>query len=512
MSVAGRLYSGSVATIVNIGCTLVLQIVLVPVYLVYWPLQRYGVWLALQSAVNILYIIDIAHQDYVGFEMMKLRFDDRQKRSNLLSSSLPWGGVTGIILLGVGGVSAFTEWGSHLLGRYVGDENQVVGIIIICYVATWSLYKPLGLIGRALVSVGHFPRNAWWSVAISAVGSLAPAIAVSQGYGIGGAAAANIAALAVVNGAICFDFRRTLKREGISLRKPNFKIGYRDFSRSHALAIVQLNEMLQQTGFRLVLLPFVGPASLALFSTLRTVANIVQQGINVLINPGTPELMRFVAVRDAGRTSAMMCLMWLLIVFLFAPAVVVLQLVAPFVFTVWTLGKMTFDGQTFALLSAALMVSGLSQPARAIIRGNNILRAQVGISIIASVALLGFTSWLAPWRGILGAALGLFGAECIRCAGSVYVARRWLYENDLVWPHRHFLICGCLVAATVATVFLLAQTPGRAPAVLMMFAVVYVVTLYFYWRELPANLRARASLFMRRAGVSFGRNNGASGP
>jgi O-antigen/teichoic acid export membrane protein len=306
-----------------------------------------------------------------------------------------------------------------------------------------------------------------------------------------------------INIVVYFDFSRLLRREGVGFIRPDFMLGLNNYVKSLALAAANAIEMLQQTGFRLFVLPFVGLANLAVLSTLRTVANVVQQGISTIINPGTPELMRVIAARDADRTSAIMCFLWLLILLLFAPAVVGLQVLAPYVFSAWTLGKMAFDGSTFSFLAAALMVAGLAEPARAIIRGNNLLRAQVAISISAGAALISFTWLFAADHGIVGAAAALFTAECFRSATSFFAAKWWLKDTGLVWPQRHFVISGILVLVTATTVLILPHIPGREPAALSIFILAYTATLSVFWRELPADLRARANGLIRRMTAPF---------
>ena len=72
--------------------------------------------------------------------------------------------------------------------------------------------------------------------------------------------------------------------------------------------------MLRQEQFRLVIAPLVGPAALVLFMTTRTIANVVVAGLGTIAIPLTPELARYLSVRDAARSASVMSLVWLVLV------------------------------------------------------------------------------------------------------------------------------------------------------------------------------------------------------
>jgi O-antigen/teichoic acid export membrane protein len=492
MTALRRLALGSSASLASIIVNLLAQILLVPIFLSHWATSDYGLWLALQGANFLLCTVDLCHQDYVGFECLKLPINRHEDRSELLSAALPFVALTGLVQIGAISAAVYSGFAATVFSSDDPSTAPAVSIVLLGYALFWvGFHTYTGVLARVLSSVGEYPRTAWWNMANGLAGALGAAMAVVLGFSIIGAFYFQIGAQALVDAAVYIDFARCLRVHNIKIISADLRLGAKNFIHSIVLIAMGASDVLSQSGFRIILLPFIGAASLAVFSTLRTISNILQQGINSLINPGLPELMRFVAVRDLARTEAMMCFLWLLIVFLFSPLAVILQIVAPFAYSAWTLGKMNFDGISFALLSSAIMVSGLSQPARAIIRGNNLLPIQVTISVLAGVGLIGFTWILAPRLGIHGAALALLGVESIRAFLSLRMAQRWIKQNDLSWPGRYFMIASVLVLATVLTVIVLAQVPERTSRVLLMFVVTYALTLLLFWRELPSELQIR---------------------
>src|SRR6187397_1087030 len=72
MSAAARLISGSVASWAQIAVNMVAQILLVPIYLKYWSVETYGVWLAIQGIMSALSMLDIGHQNFMGYEFLRI--------------------------------------------------------------------------------------------------------------------------------------------------------------------------------------------------------------------------------------------------------------------------------------------------------------------------------------------------------------------------------------------------------------------------------------------------------
>ena len=75
-----------------------------------------------------------------------------------------------------------------------------------------------------------------------------------------------------------------------------------NYARSLALSVRGVLEMLRQEQFRLVIAHWSAPAALVLFMTTRTIANLVVAGLGTIAIPLTPELARYLSVRDAAKT------------------------------------------------------------------------------------------------------------------------------------------------------------------------------------------------------------------
>ena len=226
---------------------------------------------------------------------------------------------------------------------------------------------------------------------------------------------------------------------------------------------------------------------------MRTGANFALQGLGTITGPIMPELMRFLVARDQARMEGAFALVWLVLCAVLLPAIVIVQWLMPWLFPIWTHGKIGFDPWLFGMLSMGVAVYALAQPAAAILMGNNIVRTQLAISLLAGLVAVGGMALTVPWVGIRGAALALLAAEGVSLGITVAAARRWLAGQGLRWPSHAFGVAAASVLCTALGLAALASlAPARQiPVLLATLAAQSLLTLV-YWRQLPALARQRA--------------------
>ncbi|MEO8012898.1 MAG: polysaccharide biosynthesis C-terminal domain-containing protein, partial [Polaromonas sp.] len=269
--------------------------------------------------------------------------------------------------------------------------------------------------------------------------------------------------------------------------------GFSRFFASLALGVQSGLEILRQQGVRFILLPLSGMTQMIAFSTMRTGANLALQGVGTITGPLMPELMAFLGNRDQPRTESAFSVIWLMLCVVLVPAVLVLQYVAPVLFPMWTQGKIEFDPVLFALLSLAVLVYALAQPAIAVVTGNNLVREQVLISTIATFITVAGIYLLVPLTGVRGAALALLLGESISLFFYVQSARKWLSGVGMRWPTSAFV--NASLSLVVAAVGMAAITSFQTYAGLcLVFALIsQVFVLIAYWSQLPSIARQSAS-------------------
>lgn len=488
MSTATRIISGSAASWARIGLTLVSQLALVPIYLSYWSAEIYGIWIAVLAVVDMLSTVDKGHQNYLGFEFLKLGEKNRKKISLFLGSGVWFAVALGLLQVGCIIVLLSTGLISKLLGEAATLDAVIIkeaGIVLLLQSISWLVCGSIGgLLGRSLAVFGHYPRVSWWQVAGGVVKLIAPVIAVVSGAGL--LTTGLVAVIAYILFYIFFfaNMLSLLKKEKITYSS-SFSLGWSNLVQSFMLSVRDFLQGSRQQGVRIMLAPLAGATKMAAFATMRTGANAAFQGLNTVTHPLMPELMRFLRLRDQARSEAAFGTVWIVVVALIAPAVVVAQVLVEPIYVLWTQGKFTFDPLLFATLSLSVLVYAVSQPAVAVVRGNNILKPQLILSGISSVAVIGGIILLVPQVGISGAGIALLTAEIVSTTGYRWVAQRWLHNNGLEWPKRPALIASTSVIIAAIAMLTMVWAPELRWIILLIALLLLYWNLVRYWKVLP---------------------------
>lgn len=492
-SAVTRILSASAASWLRIGVTVLTQLALVPLYLAQWDAQTYGAWLLLQAVWSTVALLDLAHHDYVGYACLQLRTDQRAAIARRVFSAAPW-----VVLIALWDVSlAWLLSRADFVAGWVGDNGALLAqwrAALLLQALTWLATGSLGgLIVRWLTPFGYWPQFAWWGVAYAIITAAAPALAVVMGADLWHAAlASNLTVLAYyLIFFVCM--ARIVRRGGLPLALPDFSLGLRQCGHALWLASKAVADMVRQQGSRIVLAPLAGVADMAAFATMRTGANFALQGLGTITGPIMPELMRFLVARDQARMEGAFALVWLVLCALLLPAMVIVQWLMPWLFPIWTHGKMAFDPWLFGMLSMGVAVYALAQPAAAVLMGNNVVRVQLAISLLAGLIAVGGMALAVPHLGVRGAALALLAAEAVSLGITVAIARSWLTGHGLRWPGHAFAAAAASVLCTALGLAALAATSqGQQLPVLIATLALQGVLAFVYWRQLPALARQRA--------------------
>ncbi|PHY12372.1 hypothetical protein CSW58_13095 [Caulobacter sp. B11] len=337
-----------------------------PIFLTYWSPAEYGVWLVVSSLMPYLTAFDVGHQSYLSYEFIKARDNDQLGR--LLSSSLVAGGLMGAFALLATLIMVRTGAVEALLGQVNPELAGQAERLLVVQGVVWLVSGTCGgLLGRAIVRLGHYPRTAWWGVASTIVTSIAPLIGVALGGNILVAGLWLAGGTLAINTPLLADFIRVWRRDGARFPPPDLGLAARNAFLSLGVTGRDILNQVRQQGIRLVLAPAVGVAQMTAFSTTRTGANVALQGLSSIMGPFEPELLRFLRDRDQVRVEVALSVTWALVVYLIAPSLVAAQIIMPWVFEAWTRGRIAFDPLLFAILSASVAVFAYAQTAATIV-------------------------------------------------------------------------------------------------------------------------------------------------
>ena len=503
MSVTRRWVLGSLANWARIGVGTIVQLASVPIFLTYWTPAEYGVWLVITSLTPYLTSIDLGHQNYLAYEFIKAK--DNEKLAKLFTSSLVAGVFMGVLSVFVTACLVWTGAISGLLGHISPTLAKQAGIVLIAQSVVWVITGSCGgLLIRAIVRLGHYPRTAWWGVFSTVVTGAAPLIGVALHGDLLSAGLWLVGATLLVNIPLLTDFMRVWLRDGASFPAPDLKLAVRNAFMSLGVTGRDFLNQLRQQGIRLILAPVVGIAQMTAFSTTRTGANVALQGLNSIMGPFEPELLGFLRNRDQLRVETALSVTWALVVYLIAPGLVAAQIAMPWLFEAWTRGRIVLDPFLFAILSASVAVFAYAQTAATIVRGNNMVRVQLIISIVtAAVTLLGLYLMVKPF-GLRGAGLALLLAEICSCVIYQAVAADWMNKNDLKWPASLARVAALGTLSSIAAILLAGWFPQNAIAITLAFLLLHAIVSVAVFRAMPRMARDRISKPFGRIAAAFG--------
>jgi O-antigen/teichoic acid export membrane protein len=492
-----RIFSASLANWIGIAVTLLTQIAFVPIYLSHWSADVYGVWLLLYAFMGLAGLIQSSHRDFIYYESLKLGKQNLEKVTLQLTSALPI-----VVLISFLVFSAiYLQFEYKIIDTEFGLTNELLAdflysalILAFVLLIAGNYY---GFLLGPIILLGYYPYITWLKVVMAFITATTPVITISLGGGLIEAVFTLAATIFLVNTIAIFLVLNIYKKEGIKLSKPKSRLGVNQFFKSSWLLAKNFSDTFRQLGIRFLIIPFVGPGAVTQFATNRTVANVALQGLNSLTGPIMPELMRFVNERKQQEINTTLALVWLMLCFVMAPGFVLLQLYIEPLFQVWTVGAIEFHPPLFAVLSSSILMITLAQPAESILRGNNLYKTQLVISLIALTFLVMTVFIFANSIGLLSAGLGLLVAEFVGMGLAIWKAQEWLKGNQLLWPWQGFNLSLISVVLTTASLLLIAyQLLPKISAVIIICLQLFIA--YLFWSQMPQIAKEKASLLFSK--------------
>ena len=324
-STAARLVRGTCVTWVRLFVGVLAAVLVTPIYLNYWGASIYGTWLTIISAVSLVRLPGLCHQEVVGNELVKIAHSDSGQFELIFRSGIRIGALVGIVELLIVGILATVT--AVTAGADSVTLRSACVVFFIMSLDSGLVSNRGGIYFRAVAPFGHYERNAWWSVADGLTIVVVPALVLPFGFRMAGVALLLVGVQLLVHLAAVVDLARTLRPYRKASGHHDWSTGVKNLWRSQLMTVKSIADWVRQQGVRFMLAPLAGTVAVAGFSTMRTGANFAIQGLHTTTHPLLPELMRFVANRESEKAKAAMATVWIVLVFVLVPAAILLQVV-----------------------------------------------------------------------------------------------------------------------------------------------------------------------------------------
>lgn len=403
-----RVLAGMGANSVGMALTIGIQISSLPLFLSTWDTATYGVWLMLSALPGYLSMADVGMVTAAGNRMtMAMGAGDTRQANQVFQSAQ-------VFMLVVCGALALLclplIWWSPWPATASADQR--IALMALCLGVLVALFGGLSeqvfkstqryAIGTLLGNATRLAEWTGWMLGLLLVGSFA-AVAVG---GLLLRVAGTLLSIQMARGEACglrWGTRHASSAMAMEMARP--AMAFMAFPLANALSF---------QGVTLLVGGLLGPVSVAIFNTYRTLARTTVQATSIFSHALWPEFSRLFG---HGARQAMQRLAWRSTWISAAQAIlasVVLFVLAPWILDLWTHRKIGFDPLVFGLLMAYAAVSGLWHVPRVLLMSTNRHGPLALWSVLAGVLSVGLSAAWAVWLKLPGVTAAMLVSEaCI---------------------------------------------------------------------------------------------------
>lgn len=411
------------------------QLAVVPVFLAYWGNQLYGEWLTLSAAVAYISMLDFGMQMYVVNRLTQCYARGAiQEYTRVFHSafflSLVGSSAAVILLILALVVMPLDRWFQFTL-----TDHPTAALVAILLALQIVAAIPQGLIAGIYRTIGEYPRGVMIGNMQRIFFLVFTVLVVMAGGGLG--AIAGIQLVPLVCGAlyVWWDLRRRHPQIRLGVKERDLKLALSFLGPSFYFFLIQIATGITVQGSTLIVGAKLGAGSVAVFVTLRTLANMIRQVTGALNSTLWPDLT---ALEAQGRYQTLreihLLMVKLLLIFSFCAAVF-LHFMGKDVVALWTHGRIDYNAQLMDAFLLLLISQTPWMTSSVILAASNNHRV-TSICYTASAFIgLGMGYFLSYRFGLPGVVYGLFIAEFFLCGWFPWFTCRMIGQK-----FSHFLV------------------------------------------------------------------------
>jgi O-antigen/teichoic acid export membrane protein len=366
---------------------ILINILLVPIFLKYWSTEAYASWIIFITAKGFLTTIYLAHSNFVYYENLK----DGIKKKKIINERISSAIITSILFTILFFFISIYEIKTNKVGLFFKINNE--------FLKDWSFYLSLYILLYGLIIniknfyigpisiIQKFHIHSWFKGLSTFLIYSILCMSVIFGYNFKNAIKLLLQLEVLSTIIYIIYFYNFLKKENFYPVKPNIKKSFDDFFKSKIILLTYIMDFFKFNGVRFLVNIFSGPIQLVIFTTVRTLANSLNQLFIIIEKPLLPLIMNNKKDSNLIKINQYN---FIFIVAILNPLIFFIQYIAPFIFELWTLNKINFDPLLFLFLTCSIIFMYLSMPIDKIITGNNYIFFNLFISINFLIFILLF--------------------------------------------------------------------------------------------------------------------------
>ena len=301
-----RLFKGIGANFLGQMINIVSRIVLVPLFLLAWGTDIYGEWLLLSSMVAYLSLTEMGAQTYIVNRMTQAYAQrDNDQFCKILHTGLALFLIIplAVFVIFVALIVLFNPAALLHITR-TGHGTVVLVLAILAFQIVLSL--PQSVLLRVYFAVEMLPRGVMLINFMQLMSLCLLAGGLWLRWGMVPIAILQLLPYGLTAGLALYDLNRKFPQFKIlSLGAANFSFGLSFIKPSLHFFLIQLGQAFSLQGTVLVVGMVMGPLQVVLFSTLRTMVNLIRSFLDQLSHAAWPEMTRLDAQEDRDKFLAL---------------------------------------------------------------------------------------------------------------------------------------------------------------------------------------------------------------
>jgi len=423
-----------------------MRVILVPLFIITWGAEAYGEWLILTAVIVLFSLGDFGGQLYYVNRLT----EEWAKKNNagfqevfstglcvflasfLLIFSISVAGIYALPLESWLKLKTITPW--------------ELNIIILIMVFRFLIALPIGLFQGVYRAIGLQGISVMYSNIMLLIQFLASIYALLQGASMIWLAFIEVVPYCMVLPLIILDLKRRMPKEFLltNLRGASYLVFHKSISPSIHFLVLQLSSGLMIQGVILVIASVLGPIEVAIFSSMRIVANVMSRVMGMIANAAWPEVTKLATVHANKKLLQLFKIVQILTLYFGACYVFLIINYGSELFEWWLRGKLPFDFWVMYFLACQVLLGALVTWGSNILMATNNHEEFVRWQLAINLGALGATYIGCVEFGMVGGVILLIGAQFIPQALLVYKMQS---KNKFNLISKNFL--GTLILALV---------------------------------------------------------------
>jgi len=278
--------------------------------------------------------------------------------------------------------------------------------------------------------------------------------------------------------------QKLIKKEKITYIKLNFLNNLNHLKNSFYLIIGKLANIFKEQGVRLILAPLLGTIQMIGYVAMKTASNLMQQIFSSFTNSLVIEFIGYINEKNKDNFLYSYTFLYFIFCLIITPFAFFFQIVAPIIFEIWTRDKILFDPILFASMTSAFLIMVFYNPALMILRGKNLFKEDLAISIFTSIIFILFLLFLIDIYSIKGAGYSLLIVEIFSCLFFFYFSNKWLKKNFISFKKKIIFLSIIDLTITVTFIFLYLLLNYFSGYIINIYIIIKFIIMFIFWNRL----------------------------